>query len=109
MDEECAAIAVMVTTATPEEAEKIGRILVEAKLAACANVVSGIRSIFRWDNRVSTETECLMIIKTTRMRFAELESVVRQHHSYTVPEIVALPLIAGSEAYLNWIRSETDK
>ncbi len=99
----------LVTTATPEAAEKIGRILVEARLAACANLVNGIRSIFRWDDRISTETECLMIIKTTRRRFAELESVVRQHHSYTVPEIVAIPLIAGSEAYLNWVRSETDK
>lgn len=109
MDDERAAIAVLVTTATPEEAEKIGRILVEARLAACANLVNGIRSIFRWDDRINTETECLMIIKTTRRRFAELESVVRQHHSYTVPEIVAIPLIAGSEAYLNWVRSETDK
>ncbi len=102
-------IVVLVTTSTQEEAEKIGRMLVEAKLAACANVVSGVRSIFRWDNDIGVEQECLMIIKTTQNHFAELESVVRQQHSYSVPEIVALPVVAGSETYLNWVRNETDK
>lgn len=109
MDAESSAMVVLVTTSTQEEAEKIGRMLVEAKLAACANVVSGVRSIFRWDNNITVEQECLMIIKTTRKRFAELESVVRQQHSYSVPEIVALPVVAGSESYLNWVRGETDK
>ena len=109
LDAERSAIIVLVTTSTQEEAEKIGRMLIEAKLAACANVVSGIRSIFRWDNNISVENECLMLIKTTRQRFAELEAAVRQQHSYSVPEIVALPVVAGSETYLNWVRSETDK
>lgn len=109
VDADRSAIMVLVTTSTQEEAERIGRLLVEAKLAACANVVSGVRSIFRWDNNISVEQESLMIIKTTRNRFAELESMVRQQHSYSVPEIVALPVVAGSESYLNWVRSETDK
>ncbi len=109
MDAESSAIIVLVTTSTQEEAEKIGRMLIEAKLAACTNVVSGIRSIFRWDNNISVENECLMLIKTTQRRFAELESAVRQQHSYSVPEIVALPVVAGSESYLNWVRGETDK
>ena len=68
MDEESAAIAVLVTTSTAEEAEKIGRMLVERRLAACANIVSGMRSIFRWDNKISVESECLMIIKTTKQQ-----------------------------------------
>ncbi len=109
MDAERSAIIVLVTTSTQEEAEKIGRMLIEAKLAACTNVVSGIRSIFRWDNNISVENECLMLIKTTQRRFAELESAVRQQHGYSVPEIVALPVVAGSESYLNWVRGETDK
>ena len=109
VDAESSAIIVLVTTSTQEEAEKIGRMLIEAKLAACTNVVSGIRSIFRWDNNISVENECLMLIKTTQRRFAELESAVRQQHGYSVPEIVALPVVAGSESYLNWVRGETDK
>ena len=109
MDAESSAIIVLVTTSTQEDAEKIGRMLIEAKLAACTNIVSGIRSIFRWDNNISVENECLMLIKTTQKRFAELESAVRQQHSYSVPEIVALPVVAGSESYLNWVRGETDK
>ncbi len=99
----------LVTTASYEEAEKIGRIIVESRLAACANVLNGMRSIFRWDNKINVENECLMIIKTTLQRYSELEAVIRQHHSYSVPEIIALPVVAGSVPYLNWIRSETSK
>ncbi len=109
METESVAIAVLVTTKTAEEAEKIGRIIVESRLAACANVVGGLRSVFRWDNTINVENECLMIIKTTLERYAELESVIRQHHSYAVPEIIAVPVIAGSTPYLNWVRDETHK
>ncbi len=99
----------LVTTATYEEAERIGRIIVESRLAACANVLNGMRSIFRWDNKINVENESLMIIKTTLQRYSELEAVIRQNHSYSVPEIIALPIVAGSVSYLDWIRSETDK
>ena len=102
-------VVVLVTTASFEEAEKIGRIIVESRLAACANVLNGMHSIFRWDNKINVENECLMIIKTTLQRYSELEAVIRQHHSYSVPEIIALPVVAGSVPYLNWIRSETSK
>jgi periplasmic divalent cation tolerance protein len=100
---------VFVTASSYEEAEKIGRMIVESRLAACANVISGMRSIFRWDNKISVENECLMIIKTTQQRYSELEAAIRKSHSYTVPEIIALPVIAGALSYLNWIRSETSK
>lgn len=109
MDAQGSEIVVFVTASSSEEADKIGRMLVESRLAACANVLSGIRSIFRWDNRIAVENECLMIIKTTRRRYAELEALILQHHSYSVPEIIALPVIAGSISYLNWLRAETDK
>ncbi|GAB1721215.1 MAG: divalent cation tolerance protein CutA [Nitrospira sp. CR1.1] len=109
MDAQSSEIVVLVTASTYEEAEKMGRIIVESRLAACANVVGGMRSIFRWDDKISVENECLMIIKTTQQRYSELEATIRQHHSYTVPEIIALPVIAGSVSYLNWIRSETSK
>lgn len=102
-------VVVLVTTATTDEAERIGQIIVELRLAACANVLGGIRSIFRWDNKINVETECLMVIKTTLGRYSELETVIRRHHSYTTPEIIALPIIAGSSSYLEWIKAETHK
>lgn len=109
MDSKGSEVVVLVTAASSEEAEKIGRIIVESRLAACANVIDGLRSIFRWDSKINVENECLMIIKTTLERYSELESVIRQHHSYTVPEIIVLPVIAGSAPYLNWVRGETHK
>lgn len=109
MDAKGSEVVVLVTTATTDEAEKIGRIIVESRLAACANVLEGIRSIFRWDNKINVETECLMVIKTTLERYSELETVIRRHHSYATPEIIALPVIAGSSAYLEWIKAETHK
>lgn len=109
MDAQGSEIVVFVTTSSNEEAEKLGRLIVESRLAACANVLSGIRSIFRWDNKVSVENECLMIMKTTLQRYSELEAVIREHHSYQVPEIIALPIVAGSVSYLDWIKEQTDK
>ncbi len=102
-------VVVLVTAASSAEAEKIAQIIVGARLAACANLVDGLRSIFRWDSKINVENECLMIIKTTLERYAELESVIQEHHSYAVPEIIALPVIAGSAPYLNWVRGETHK
>lgn len=102
-------VVVFVTAGTAEEAEKIGKIIVESRLAACASILNSIRSIFRWENDINVENECLMIIKTTLARYPELEAVIRRHHSYTTPEIIALPVIAGAAPYLEWIRSETHK
>lgn len=102
-------LVVFVTTGTAEEAEKIGKIIVESRLAACASILNGIRSIFRWENAINVEHECLMVIKTTLARYPELEAVIRRHHSYTTPEIIALPVIAGAAPYLEWVRNETHK
>ena len=97
------------TAGTAEEAEKIGKIIVESRLAACASILNGVRSIFRWENDINVENECLMLIKTTLEQYPELEAVIRRHHSYTIPEIIALPVIAGSAPYLEWVREETRK
>ncbi len=102
-------VVVFVTAATAEQAERLGRIILESRLAACVNVLHGIRSIFRWEDKINVENECLMLIKTTLERYPELEAVIRRHHSYTIPEIIALPVIAGSAPYLGWVRDETRK
>jgi periplasmic divalent cation tolerance protein len=102
-------VVVFVTTSSVGEAERIGQVVVNSRLAACANILQGVRSIFRWNNKVNVESECLIIMKTTLDRFSDLEAAIRQHHSYSVPEIIALPIIAGSIPYLEWITGETRK
>jgi periplasmic divalent cation tolerance protein len=85
------------------EARKIGRGVVEKKLAACANIVPGVESIYRWKGRVERAREVLVIMKTTANRLPDLEREVKRLHSYEVPEFIVLPLTAGSRDYLNWI------
>ncbi len=102
-------IVVLVTASSADEAEELGNLTVSSGMAACVNIVRGVQSIFRWEKTVKVETECLMILKTTLERFSELETVIREHHSYSVPEIIALPIIRGSAPYLNWIKAETHK
>jgi len=102
-------VVVFVTASSADEAERIGQVVVDSRLAACANILQGVRSIFRWDNKVNVESECLIIMKSTLDRFSDLEAAIRQHHSYSVPEIIALPIIAGSIPYLEWITGETHK
>ncbi|HEV2314069.1 MAG TPA: divalent-cation tolerance protein CutA [Candidatus Acidoferrales bacterium] len=97
-------IMVMVTCRSQAEAKKIARAVVEARLAACANVMgSPVRSIYWWKGKVETAKEVLVLIKTTRKRFSALEREIRRVHSYDTPEIVAVPVVAGSFAYLRWI------
>jgi periplasmic divalent cation tolerance protein len=97
-------IIVLVTCGSAKEARRIARALVEARFAACANVLeTPVRSIYRWKGRVESAKECLLIIKTSRRRFAALEQTVKRLHSYDVPEIIALRLTAGSAGYLDWI------
>ena len=102
-------LVIFVTTSSEEEAERIGRDLVERRLAACANILGPIRSIFRWEGRVSDESERLLILKSRGALFEELAARVKALHSYQVPEIVAVPIVAGWPAYLEWVRSETSK
>jgi len=100
-------IAVFITAPSEDMAAAIARSLVEARLAACANIIRGIRSIYTWQGKVQDDPETLMIVKTRRDLFDGIKSKVKELHSYEVPEIVALPIVAGSEDYLRWLREST--
>ncbi|MGH7257539.1 MAG: divalent-cation tolerance protein CutA [Nitrospiraceae bacterium] len=104
-----AALVVFVTASSYEEANNLSSLVVERKLAACATIVENVRSLFRWEGKVNSEKESLLILKTTAGRFVDLEKLVKKHHSYEVPEIIAFPIVMGSEDYLKWIRQETQK
>jgi periplasmic divalent cation tolerance protein len=99
-------LLVLVTAPTAEVAAGLARALVEARLAACGSVVPGLRSIYRWEGRVCDEPEALLLLKTTRGRFQALRDEVLRRHPYQVPEVVALPVEAGSAAYLAWVKAQ---
>jgi periplasmic divalent cation tolerance protein len=94
---------VFITTGTPQEAEAIARVLVEERLAACANVLPGVTSIYRWEGKVQRDSEVLLVVKTTDANLPALIQRVKELHSYQVPEIVALPITGGSPEYLTWL------
>ena len=102
-------LVVLITAATEDEAAAIAKALVEGRLAACVNIVKQIRSIYRWQGKVEDEQEVLMIAKTRKELFADLVLQVKELHSYAVPEIIAMPIVEGSEGYLAWIETETGK
>jgi periplasmic divalent cation tolerance protein len=97
-------LVVLVTCGSRAEARKIARTVVEARLAACANLIGApVESIYRWKGKVESAKEFVLVIKATRGRFAKLRDAVLKAHSYDVPEIVALPIVGGSAKYLAWI------
>ena len=98
---------VLSTCSSAEEAEKIARTLVEARVAACVNIVPGMRSIYRWKGAIEDASEVLLLIKTRLERLPEVETLIRRTHSYELPEIVVLPVESGLPAYLGWIAEET--
>jgi periplasmic divalent cation tolerance protein len=100
-------IQVLTTTASAEEARRIGGTLVEEHLAACVQIVGPIESIYRWQGEVEQASEWQCWIKTRRQQFEAVEAAICRLHSYEVPEILALPIVAGSEAYLRWLADET--
>lgn len=97
----------MITTPNEDMAAEIAKALVQTQLAACANIIKDVRSIYSWQGKVQDDREVLMIVKTRRGLFDRLESKVKELHSYEVPEIIALPVIIGSEDYLRWLREST--
>ena len=102
-------LVVLVTCGKRSEAEKIARAVVQKRLAACGNIVGApITSIYRWKGKVERAKEVLLILKTTREKFAALEIQVRKLHSYETPEIVAIKVVAGSEKYLDWVAESTN-
>ena len=99
-------IVVFSACATEEEAEKIARMLVEARLAACVNIVPGARSIYRWQGAIESAAEWLLIIKSSRQIFARLSAALERAHSYQIPEVLAVPVVEGAPNYLNWLEEE---
>ena len=99
---------VLVACANPIQAKLIARSVVERRLAACVNILrSPVESHYRWLGRVQRTRELLLLIKTTARRLAALETEVRRLHSYEVPEFIVLPIVAGSNAYLDWLNDNT--
>ncbi len=100
-------ILVMITAGSEEEGAKIAKALLEARLIACANLIGGIRSLYRWEGKVCDDPEILLLCKTVRKNFSGLSEKVKSIHSYDVPEIIALPLAEGWQPYLDWVEQET--
>lgn len=98
---------VFITASSLEEAQKISRTLVEERLFACANIISPIQSIFHWQGKLCDEKEVLIIAKTKTGLFKEVVKRVKNLHSYQVPEVLFLPVLQGSQDYLQWVDQET--
>jgi periplasmic divalent cation tolerance protein len=102
------AILVLCTApATGDAAVKLARGIVEGGLAACVNIVPGLRSFYTWKGAVNDDAEVQLLIKTRRGRYPDLEKHIRENHPYEVPEVIAIPIERGSEAYLSWLREQT--
>jgi periplasmic divalent cation tolerance protein len=99
-------IVVLSTCGSAEEAATIARALVERRLAACVNIVAGVRSIYHWKGAIEEAAEWLLLIKSSRALLEQLQEGLREVHSYETPEIVALEIAAGSERYLEWMDAE---
>jgi periplasmic divalent cation tolerance protein len=100
-------VVVFVTVPSQKEGERIGRTLVENRLAACVNIVPHLYSIYRWQGNIEEEGEFLLIIKTMPDRLSALIEKVKKIHSYSVPEIIAAPIVDGNPDYLKWVYEET--
>jgi periplasmic divalent cation tolerance protein len=103
------ALCVSTTTETSDQADSLARALVERRLAACVQVQGPIRSTYWWDGCVQQSQEWLCVAKTTKEKYAEVEQTVRALHAYDEPEIIAVPIVAGSPGYLSWLQTELSK
>ena len=101
-------IIVFMTAASGEEATRLADMLVGAHLAACVQILPEMESVYRWEGKVERQSEVLLLAKTTQAKFADLEREVRALHTYETPEIVAVPITAGSAPYLEWLSKTTD-
>jgi periplasmic divalent cation tolerance protein len=106
MSEACPqARIVLTTTASPEEANRLARTLVEERLAACVTLIPGVQSIYRWQGEIETSTETLLLLKTGAGQLSALEARLHELHSYQTPEFLVLPVESGSSPYLEWLYS----
>jgi len=104
--EKPACIVLFITTPTVEEAQRISKILLEQRKVACVNIVPRVSSLFWWQGKIDSARESLLIVKTTASQLNELVTLVKEIHSYDVPEIVAMPIVGGNQDYLEWIGKE---
>ena len=102
-------IVVLVTATSKMEAGKIAKALLKKRLAACVNIIPGLTSFFHWKGKIEKANELLLVIKTKKTLFRKLEKEVLANHSYTVPEVIALPISEGSKNYIGWLESELSK
>jgi periplasmic divalent cation tolerance protein len=102
-------IVVLSTAGSQEEAHRLATHFIEKRVAACVNILPGVRSIYRWKGAVEDGLEFMLIIKTRRSLLPALEQELRSAHSYEIPEMIALPVVEGLQEYLNWIDQETSE
>ncbi len=103
MEQRSTHIVVLITASSSDEARAIGRALVERRLAACVNIAPSVRSLFRWQGSIEDQEEALMVVKSRSELLPSLIEAVKGLHSYTVPEVIAIPILAGSTDYLVWL------
>lgn len=101
-------IQVLTTTDKKEEAEKIARALLDGKAAACIQILPPMESVYRWKNKVETSREWLCLIKSREDCYEKIERIIRENHSYEIPDIIAFPIISGSREYLAWLDQEVE-
>lgn len=97
-------VIILITASSEEEAVRIANALVDEHLVACVNMVPGVRSFFFWEGKTRDEREILLICKSRQPRLPDIVARVKSLHSYTVPEVIALPIVAGSQEYLRWVQ-----
>lgn len=100
-------VVIFITAGTEEEARKIADRLLNHKKAACVNIVPGVSSLFWWQGKLDSAQESLLVVKTKASLLDEIVSLVKEIHSYDIPEIIALPIVGGNQDYLEWISNET--
>lgn len=100
-------IVIYCTVPSMEDAEKIADTLVESKFAACANIISGIKSVYSWKNEICRDDELLLVIKSKQTLFEQIKNTILSLHPYEVPEIISLPITNGHSDYLDWIGANT--
>lgn len=101
-------IVIYCTVPSKKLAKDITKVLMKHKLAACVSMIDNVKSVFSWDGKICEEKEILMMIKTRRANYGKVKLVIEDMHSYTVPEIIALPIVDCSEDYLKWLVKETE-
>ena len=100
-------IVIFITTGTDEEARRVAEALLEQRKAACVTIVPTVTSLFWWEGRIDSDQESLLIVKSKASLLDEIVSLVKEVHSYDVPEVIALPIIGGNSDYLSWIGEQT--